>query len=551
MFKRLVSITLIAILILVLSGAGTVTSSQNNLHNESSLEIVEKKVFSSATLEDNFADDRVLVTFSNNASLQLKKYTVEDFPEVQCKNVTDLTKDIGEVVAIRLAREGKLQRDKETSDTRQILNVFDVGLYHQTICLLLEKPGKQNVLDAIKALEKREDVLNAEPDYIMDICSVVPNDSYLGQQWGIANANINAAWNINTGSDSVVVGVLDSGIDGAHPELASKIDVSMSRDFTAESSSPVIYNVRDGYGHGTHVAGIIAAQVNNAAGISGVAWNVTLVSLKVFLENEKMNKSSSLVAAINYATAEEIPILNFSGSFTMNPEYDTNNELVSLRNAIANYPGLLICAAGNDGQDTDSANCYPTAWNAPNVISVGALESDNTRAEYSNYGNSTVHIFAPGSGILSCYDSGKCGIGQCGHGVNSNVHHANGYHYLSGTSMAAPFVTGVAALIKSQYPNATTAEIKLRILEGAEQLGPLVLLCTTAGKLNAYRALHNHSYNTYQRYDPSAHLIVCSCGANKQELHSYKIISGNTRVCTKCSYSPDILIQSHENVEPW
>ena len=455
---------------------------------------------------------------------------------MQCSKVVDLSGDMKPVVKQALEKRNTARTNENAGSTASdVEGSVDLDNYVQILCLELTEPGEKNVKQAIDVLQKREDVLFAEPDYVGHLCAVYPNDPYISDQWGISDVKLNDAWGIHTGVNSVKVGVLDSGIDGTHPELSDKIIVSMSRDYVTETGNTAVSAVTDDNGHGTHVAGIIAAQGYNGVGISGVAWNISIVSLKIANLFGTINVSH-VISAINYANSSEIKILNFSGKIVENSE--------AFKMAIQQYTGLLICAAGNDGTNNDAGGSYPSSWDLPNVLSVGALENSVTKASYSNYGHTTVDIFAPGSNILSCY---TCSAFACS--LDSS-HYADGYHYVSGTSMAAPFVTGVAALIKSQYYSYTGAHIKERILIGAEDVGPLTGLCSTGGKLNAYRALHDHTY-TIRKYNSTYHINACDCGViGYQEEHTYTTV-GTARVCTKCSYSPDIQIQSHENVEPW
>lgn len=524
MVKKVMCLLLVLIFAISLCGAGYIEIEQEDTA------VLQKK---------KFAEDRVLVALKNEVSLQCRDYSATDFPEVQCSRVLDLSRDMKPAVMQALEKRNAARTNEIVSNENlNTEEIVDLDTYVQILCLELAEPGEKSVKDAIDVLSKREDVLFAEPDYIMQSCAVYPNDPYVGQQWGIADTHLNEAWSIHTGINIVKVGVLDSGIDGTHPELSDKIIVSMSRDFVTNSNDNTVTEVKDDHGHGTHVAGIIAAQGHNGIGISGVAWNISLVSLKVH-DAFNTGYASNVINAINYANSSGISILNYSGYV---PE-DTN----LLKIAIQQYSGLLICSAGNAGANNDVGGSYPSSWNLPNVISVGALENSSTKRAQSNYGQETVDIFAPGSNILSCYPTNKCNV-FC---AFDEDHYADGYHYMSGTSMAAPFVTGVAALIKSQYYSYTGAQIKERILIGAESLGSsFANLCSTGGKLNAYRALHDHTY-TIRKHNSTHHVNACDCGVvSYLEEHTYRQI-GTARVCTKCSYSPDIQIQSHENIQPW
>jgi len=541
MLKKFFCLFLVSVFVFILSGAGFVNT-PNGMMSDPDLSTLAEESIVNVQKNDDYADDHVIVTLTQEASMMLKEYSEADFSEIQCTKVTDLSKDVQPIVAAKVGNTNAALRSGETVEiAKDVIDSFDVSAYYQTVCLELAAPGKENVLQAIKALQSRNDVLYAEPDYAIYPCAYYPNDPYVNLQWGIGDTNLNEAWSISRGITTVEVGVLDSGIDGTHPELSSRIDVARSRDFTSSGSNQSNYlvdEVTDERGHGTHVAGIIAAKGNNSIGISGVAPNITLVSLKVF-ENDPtitQDRMSSLIEAIYYANSAGIPILNFSGIVNSGSE----EGLVSLKNAIQSYTGLLVCAAGNKTENTDVVSRYPSKWDLSNVLVIGALSNATTIADFSNYGQTTVDIFAPGSNILSSYVQSKCTNNSCIPFLGDpEQHYSNGYHYMSGTSMAAPYATGVAALIKSAYYSLTAAQIKARILDGAQPVSVLSGLCVTGGKLHAYRALHNHPYtDAYQQYNSSVHIAVCSCGVSKQEAHTYRQL-GSISVCTKCSYSPN------------
>lgn len=308
--------------------------------------------------------------------------------------------------------------------------------------------------------EKNESVLLDDTDPTSP--AATPSDpAYTqGNQWALSKIKAAGAWDYTTGSRSVLVGVLDSGIQATHPDLTGNVNTSLGRNFTDDAAGLI-----DPVDHGTHVAGIIGAVGNNNRGISGVCWNVQMVPLRVFkLEmvngQRRGTGSNSWVArAITYAQDNNIPILNYSGG--------GGGYSQDLVDAINNYKGLFICAAGN-GKDTnndgyvdtpcniDNEPFYPASYsrNCENVISVANTQSTDTLAAVSNYGVNSVQIAAPGEGIYST--------------VPTNLN-SSGYAYMSGTSMAAPHVTGVAALVKSYCPNLNASQIKHIILSSVDR----------------------------------------------------------------------------------
>ena len=409
------------------------------------------------SIDEDFAEDRLLVVMKSTQDV--KDYKVEDFPELNVADVDEIT-----------AETKKVLKGKDSgiiaATADSCLNTSD---YKQVLLLKLENHGKEEVIRAANLIMARQDVYYAGPDYAMDIMTTTPDDTYFSSHQIEPSTLIGLqdAWDITTGSSTVRVGVIDTGIDSAHPDLADRISDTLSRDFTT-GSTIATPSPTDPNGHGTHVAGIIGAHGDNDRGVCGVCWNVELVSLRVF-DDSGQGYSSYALAAIDYATANNIPILNLSGWSSSNPRYD-----VPLNSVIANYHGLLVCAAGNTpsgGIDIDEHTCFPTSLPLENIISVANSTSSDNLASNSNFGASTVDLAAPGTNIYSTY-------------INTS-----GYNYLSGTSMAAPFVTGVAALIKSIRPDLSATEIKALILYNVDKRDPLEGKCVTGGRLNAYKAV--------------------------------------------------------------
>lgn len=360
--------------------------------------------------------------------------------------------------------------------------------------------------NAMAAYESNPDVLYVEPDYRISLSPIetagrsvemqslqvsaatYPNDPGFPNQWGLHNtgqtpyygtpgADISAplAWSGTTGSPSVIVAVVDTGVDYNHPDLSANIwrntgetlngkdddgngyiDDIRGWNFVSNSNDPM-----DDNGHGTHCAGTIAAIGNNGAGIAGVAWNVKIMPLK-FLDSKGSGYTSDAISAILYANRMGVPIISNSWSGTGYSQ--------SLSDAIAASSAVVICAAGNSGANSDTNPQYPGAYTSSNIISVAATNFHDQLASFSNYGVVSVDLAAPGVDIYSTAQSGQ-------------------YKSLSGTSMAAPYVTGVAALIKSQNPSMNTAQIKSRILGTVDVISSLSGKVATGGRLNAAKAL--------------------------------------------------------------
>ena len=319
MRKKILALTLVFVLLCSVMLPGSAVLPVLAQASDAPVPLSEEKVYCNATLEDDFADDRVVVVLSNKASTSLRTFTKADFSGIGCTKVQLLNPYTTERVNAKLTGKSKeVQRTAEPDViTFAEFEKVDTENFRQILCLTLETPGKQNVLDAIDALMKHPDVISAEPDYVIYAAggtrAITPNDPYRTEQWAIDKIQLRHAWDYTTGSSTVRVGVVDSGIDGQHPELRNKINVSLSRDYVPDQdlTPNSIDDVIDEYGHGTHVAGIIGAATNNLEGISGTCFNVELVSLRV-CDSNGIGHVSRYYQAIDQAKNSNIPILNMS-----------------------------------------------------------------------------------------------------------------------------------------------------------------------------------------------------------------------------------------------
>lgn len=399
----------------------------------------------------------------------------------------------------------------------------------------IKNKGKKEVLKAIKKLEKRDDVLYVGPDYIGQICSTTTNDTYFSYQSPLKKMQFNDAWDISKGDADIKVGVIDTGIDITHPDLVGKVDTELSYAFVRNHNTNDYLPFSDVEGHGTHVAGIIGANTNNNNGIAGAAYNVSLVSLKAFNEVGK-GVLSDTVSAINYAKENGIKILNLSARFTNNSE--------ALEVAVSSFDGIIICAAGNDAADIDATKVYPACLDYDNIITVGNSDHDDILYNKSNYGKTYVDLFATGKQILSTFPKSICnGASENTCSLNKNdegiVYHPpfvdeRGYHTISGTSQAAPFVTATAALLLSKDETLTPKAIKLSILENVDKVSTLTGKCATGGRLNAYKALTNrHTHNlTFIKDDSLTHTGYCYDCGYVTESQSHSLSNGTCSICT-------------------
>jgi subtilisin family serine protease len=338
--------------------------------------------------------------------------------------------------------------------------LIDPGKYRVSLSLKLKNPGKENVLSAINALEKRDDVLSAQPNEYFRIDAFTPDDPELDQQWAVDQIDLRDAWGIEVSRNKTTIGVIDSGIDADHPDLAGQVNRELGADFVGDGAG----FLSDPNGHGTHVSGIIGAVGNNKTGVAGTNWSVNIVSIRVFNEYGGAT-TESIAEAISYASANNIPVINFSGGGLV------NSDVVS--NAINQYPGLMIFAAGNNGWDNTEHPVYPASYDNPRIIAVASSGIDDELSYFSNYSSTQVHLAAPGENILSTLPD-------------------NSYGKESGTSMAARYVTGVATLImsveNSDYVN-DPLHVKSLILGNVDTVSALHGKVSSSGRLNAYKAL--------------------------------------------------------------
>ena len=379
--------------------------------------------------------------------LKLKSYSSDDFYGITCKSVKSLTTSTDKKAKLQIddfLKNSLYAKEANTSFIRHETNDFksvDLNTYRRVICIELEENSKENVLEVIKALEKRDDVLYAGPDYFVYLNSDSEDSldtiksRYQYGIWGNDAINLSEALSEYSSTDKVTVGVIDSGIDATHPALAEIIDNDLSMDFTQGDNGTVWDSFFDESGHGTHVAGIIAAKGNNAP-MQGVCPNVNLVSLKVFYGKYAEGLSSFVAQAINYANENNIPILNFSGSWRLANQLDRDDYDVALKEIIRNYSGLFVCAAANDKSNIDRVEIYPANYDLPNLISVGASDYNDEKTCISNFGKRNVDLFAPGRYILSTYPESFCAENP---NEDPRDHHSYGYHIDSGTSMATPY----------------------------------------------------------------------------------------------------------------
>jgi subtilisin family serine protease len=343
------------------------------------------------------------------------------------------------------ADEAAVQGSLRAAGAREVGRVPQIGVR------ILQVP-EQAEARVIAALSKNPNFEFAEPDYIANII-LTPNDPYYATaQWHLPKVSAPVAWDTTTGSASVTIAVVDSGVEATHPDLAGR--VLAGYDFANNDSNPA-----DDNGHGTAVAGVAAAQGNDGIGVAGAAWNVSILPVKT-MNSSGSGSYSAIANGITYSADRGARIINLSlgGS-------STSSTLQSAVSYAWNKGCVLIAAAGNNGTST---TVYPAAY--PNVIAVSATTSADTMASFSSFG-SFVDLSAPGQDITTAYPGGS-------------------YVTISGTSFSSPLTAGVAALALSRNPALSNAQINSLLVSNADDLGATGYdIYFGAGRLNAARVV--------------------------------------------------------------
>ena len=430
-----------------------------NVNASESYSDMSEKIYANVDISDDFDDSSVVVILDKSISGINKVHNETLFSNIEFEEINDLT---------------------YVTDVSTIKNKEN---FEQILEIKLKYPSKENVIEMIEELILLDGIKYAGPNRYFSI-EEVPNDPLYsttipsGGQWAHNNIQSENAWDFTTGNRNVRIGVIDTGVS-SHPDLNANLDTGFDFVYMIDEDTPgPLRNDLDG--HGTHVAGIIGAVGNQATptGIVGVNWEVTIVPMQVATITGSID-SNACIRAINYArdtwnSENRISILSMSiGWYNEWPEIET---------AIRAYQGLFVCSTGNKNQNNDleKKHHYPSFYASdmhtdpiPNMIAVGRSDINDTRplppTANANWGARTITIYAPGQNIISTVPLDLCNLNGINCGIGAG-HREHGYHSMSGSSMATPHVSGVAALLLSLNEDLTTLQLREAIIESADDI---------------------------------------------------------------------------------
>jgi len=338
------------------------------------------------------------------------------------------------------------------------------------------------VPEALARLGTMEPGWQVRPDHLA-FSQVVPNDFDPRELWALARINAPSAWEVNTGSSSVVVAIIDSGIDRQHPDLSPNIwqntaELSNGLDDDGNGLADDLFgwdfagndnDSSDQEGHGTHVAGIVGATGNNGVGVSGISWRVKLMALRT---GDQSLSTSAVIQAMDYVTSQKlrgVPVVVVNNSYTSTSFNSLQRDSIQ-RARDADI--LFVAAAGNDSRNVDQSGLlYPVGYAITNIVGVASTNLGDTLSDFSNWGASSVHLAAPGSAIRSTVPAGKYGVKD-------------------GTSMAAPMVAGAVALLRAAEPTLGSAQLKNRLLTTVAPVAALSGRVSSGGRLDLQRMIN-------------------------------------------------------------
>lgn len=397
-------------------------------------------------------------------------------------------------------REGTAVKTMEAVQQEFCLKILKI-VVRPYLCLMKITDGS-SIEQVLARLEDVREIEYAEPNHYYGP-SFIPDDTHFDLQWALHNTgreingragtrdadmDVPEAWDISTGRVDVIVAVIDSGVDYNHPDLSSSIwinnmevannsldddgngfiDDILGWDFVDDDNDPM-----DTYSHGTHSAGIIAAEADNQRGVAGISSHARIMILRI-INASGVATTADAVAAVNYASENGADVINISWG-VRDPIYPSR----ALQEAIEASEAVVVCAAGNQGSDNDATPYYPASYEIDHIIAVASSDQDDGLSSFSNFGAGSVDVAAPGENIVSCRLSSSYDEGA--------------YQFGSGTSASAACVSGLASLIKSQSPYLSNREIKAAIENSVDIVPSFSEMISTSGRINGYNVMVNVS----------------------------------------------------------
>ena len=342
-----------------------------------------------------------------------------------------------------------------------------------------------------------------QPNYYYHLLNT-PNDANFGTMYGMTRISAPQAWDLTTGSPTVVIANIDTGAKYTHEDLAANmwtnsgeinnngldddgngfVDDFFGYDFFFNDADPLDEN-----GHGTHTSGTLGAVGNNTIGVVGVNWNVRIMTIKIYDSDGFGTTSAMLINAYNYVRMMKergvnIRVTNNSyGGCDEACGYDQATK--DAIDALGNAGVLQVFASGNDGRNIDNLPSFPASYTSPSIMSVANSNSSDNRNGSSNFGVVSVDLAAPGTSILSTVNNGSV------------------YGTLTGTSMSTPHVAGAAALLSAFNPALSPASLKATLMNSADVLAQWNGLVKTGGRLNVAQALQSQTVCNFNLSSPS------------------------------------------------
>lgn len=378
---------------------------------------------------------------------------------------------------------------RRSSSQQRAEPMFKAQLLKQIKSVSVERwrvDGGKSIEEMQQELLNDENVIYAEPNYYM-YPHATPDDTFYTRQWGLNNTGqtiygvtgiigkdmeMGNAWDIQTGSSSVVVAVVDDGVT-SHPDLDDNM-LEGWNVLTGEAGAIPNLSNSPGSTHGTQVSGVIGAVGDNGVGIAGVAWDVSIMPILFSSDADGTGTAADAAEAFDYARGQSVDIVNFSyGSIFY------SQTMADSITALESAGILMVVSAGNNEINNYNVPIYPSSLPNKNIISVAASNQLDNLASWTQYGPLSVDVMAPGENICTTR------VGEeyaCSQSIGADS-------YIDGTSFSAPYVAGVAALIKSEFPAADYQEIKGRIMAGVETQSTAEDKVASGGRVNAENAL--------------------------------------------------------------